>query len=400
MKKTTILIFMIFLTLFLTLTIVSAQGGGIQLVTNSRGWTTIKNPNTNQSHSVHVKVDQPINQHKDLDGMEVYAYSEGEYTIIATYDPHDDYYPGIVVIPADKNVTAPNGFWRHNYETSDVFISTIETFFTDYDTIIKYMRWNELFQLEYQLPNFNFPIFDVYSDADSIYDMVTSITGREVYFILINPDFSYPNASQQILNLIDKQDYAFMKSHGIQPNSNDFQNMDTKPIQWTYIELEQIGFPFDIVMPKEIYDDNVTKYKKNTPKNNNNNATKKPSISEFYTCLNECALDGSNDINKFPEGTENVHLTWVHGHIPYGAKYERVWTKDGKEWVKYQCNWDKNEAWTQVSLSMWESKGFASGDWKMTIYVDGVKIFSDGFTVKGNHTDWYPAGTFDRCFWE
>jgi len=120
-------------------------------------------------------------------------------------------------------------------------------------------------------------------------------------------------------------------------------------------------------------------------------------ITEIYTCSETCSKDGSNSINVFPEKTKRIFLQWSFYNIPLGAHYDRIWTKDGKEWARYSCNWDGPSSGTDL-ITLTEPAGLASGKWTMTISVEGIVIAEKTIEIKGNWEYWDPAGEFYTCY--
>lgn len=118
-------------------------------------------------------------------------------------------------------------------------------------------------------------------------------------------------------------------------------------------------------------------------------------INNFSACPESCT--GFNATRIFPEATTKLYLQWDYEYIPINASYIRVWTMNGKEWVRYQCAWPGPSSGTD-RLSMREPEGFHSGTWEITITIDGVILLREQIEVEGNWTYWDPAGPQSGCY--
>lgn len=120
-----------------------------------------------------------------------------------------------------------------------------------------------------------------------------------------------------------------------------------------------------------------------------------PRIYNFSACNNSC--NGNNSITTFPSAITKIYLEWDYENIPYGAKYIRKWTMNGKEWIKYDCTWTGNENGRE-SVKLTEPKGLHSGTWELTVIVDGNVLLNEKITVSGDWDYWDPAGTLNSCY--
>ena len=126
--------------------------------------------------------------------------------------------------------------------------------------------------------------------------------------------------------------------------------------------------------------------------------TPKPSSPEMYNfsaCLQPC--NGANARRDFPGGTTRIYVEWDYRNIPYGADYQRVWTMDGKEWIRYSCTWTGNSD-GHDAVELREPYGLHSGTWEMRIYINGKMLIKEQIYLSGNHTYWDPAGTLNKCY--
>ena len=122
-----------------------------------------------------------------------------------------------------------------------------------------------------------------------------------------------------------------------------------------------------------------------------------PRVTQIYFCPTECLADGSNAARSFPAGTTQVYIRWTYENFPAGADYVRFWRNRGEEWVRYQCIWP-GPASGQDLVPITEPDGLRSGQWEVTIQVNGAVVLQDGFTVEGDWSYWSPAGVFNTCY--
>jgi hypothetical protein len=122
-----------------------------------------------------------------------------------------------------------------------------------------------------------------------------------------------------------------------------------------------------------------------------------PRVFDFAACAAPC--DGTNNEEVFPDGTKVIYSRWNYASIPAGADYVRTWTVNDLEWVRYDCVWQGPPAGMD-EVELREPMGFHSGEWEISISIDGVVVFQRGLTIEGNNTYWDPAGAFDTCYGE
>jgi hypothetical protein len=121
-----------------------------------------------------------------------------------------------------------------------------------------------------------------------------------------------------------------------------------------------------------------------------------PRIPNIYTCLSHCRTDGSNSVEVFPEKTSQIYLRWQYDNIAAGVEYVRVWSMDGREWVRYECTWPGPEEGVYESPLL-DSSGLRSGVWTMRIEVDGATIAQAELTVAGDYRLWKPMVLRTNC---
>jgi hypothetical protein len=122
-----------------------------------------------------------------------------------------------------------------------------------------------------------------------------------------------------------------------------------------------------------------------------------PSTKNFYTCVGPCALDGSNNQESFAQRSEIIYFQFEYENFPVGASYTRWWTRNGVEWVRYQCAWPGPESGVE-QITLTEPYGLASGTWQVTITIDGVIVLQETLVVQGTWSYWSPAGFFSACY--
>lgn len=122
-----------------------------------------------------------------------------------------------------------------------------------------------------------------------------------------------------------------------------------------------------------------------------------PQMDRFLACPSECNSDGANAITSFPEGVTELWVSWRYSNVPFGASYVRKWTNAGREWVRYQCKWPGTENGVE-NIRLWDVGGLHSGEWIVTVLIDGVIVLQESVFIEGNHTYWEPAGTIYSCY--
>ena len=121
-----------------------------------------------------------------------------------------------------------------------------------------------------------------------------------------------------------------------------------------------------------------------------------PSVYNFAVCLEPCTANLSNRQSSFPEKIERIYLRFNYDWISAGSEFARVVKHNGQEWVRYQCTWSGTENGV-YETSLREPAGFRSGEWTIEVYVDGLLISQNTFSIEGNYDYWDPAGTIDKC---
>lgn len=120
-----------------------------------------------------------------------------------------------------------------------------------------------------------------------------------------------------------------------------------------------------------------------------------PYMGNFSACIEPC--NESNSISNFPEAITKVYIEWDYENIPYGARYTRKWTMDGKEWIRYECLWSGSEN-GRDSVKLTEPRGLHSGTWELTISVNDEILLREQINVSGNWGYWDPAGSLSSCY--
>lgn len=120
-----------------------------------------------------------------------------------------------------------------------------------------------------------------------------------------------------------------------------------------------------------------------------------PRMDNFSACEQPC--NGSNSTRNFPEASTKVYVEWDYDNIPYGARYIRTWTLNGKEWIKYDCIWTGAES-GRDTVKLTEPQGLHSGEWELKIEVNGIILLTEQINLGGNWSYWDPAGTINNCY--
>ena len=123
-----------------------------------------------------------------------------------------------------------------------------------------------------------------------------------------------------------------------------------------------------------------------------------PYFSDAYFCLTPCLPDGSNSTDAFPAGITEIFTRWRYEDIPPNARYERIWTSNGQEYVRYDCIWPGPGSGVDDEVVLTHSRGLRAGTWELTIRVEGQTVLQEQITLTGNHDYWRPVGTFNRCY--
>jgi hypothetical protein len=119
-----------------------------------------------------------------------------------------------------------------------------------------------------------------------------------------------------------------------------------------------------------------------------------PDFYDFSACEQPC--DGSNAKTVF-EDVDKIYTQWKYRNIPVDAVYVRVWTMNGKEWVRYSCRWPGPTQGSEL-INLTEPKGLSSGIWEMTISINGTVLMREKIQILGEEYDWEPIGEVNRCY--
>lgn len=123
---------------------------------------------------------------------------------------------------------------------------------------------------------------------------------------------------------------------------------------------------------------------------------KQPRIYNFLACYEPCLENGANSARIFSGGTQKIYLQWNYEAIPMGARYSRIWTVNGEEWVHYDCTWPGPEAGL-AEIELREPGGLYSGAWEVTVSVNDVILLQQQLFVDGDWSFWDPVGTSQTC---
>jgi hypothetical protein len=125
-----------------------------------------------------------------------------------------------------------------------------------------------------------------------------------------------------------------------------------------------------------------------------------PRIYDFATCPDPC--NGSNALTIFPPKTTVIYLTWKYENIPLNASYVRDYAQEKEggggwlSWVTYDCAWTKPPSGS-YDVSLYDGTGLASGNWRITISVNGVVLLQKTIFFQGHWKNWDPQGVFRSC---
>lgn len=125
-----------------------------------------------------------------------------------------------------------------------------------------------------------------------------------------------------------------------------------------------------------------------------------PRIYDFATCLDPC--NGLNALTTFPPKTTVIYLTWKYENIPLNALYVRDYAQEKEggggwlSWVTYDCTWTKPPSGS-YDVSLYDGTGLASGNWRITISVNGVVLLQKTIFLQGHRKNWNPQGVFQSC---
>jgi hypothetical protein len=117
----------------------------------------------------------------------------------------------------------------------------------------------------------------------------------------------------------------------------------------------------------------------------------------FLACEDECRQDGSNATRTFPAKIRKIYLRWDYENIPVGSDYMRIWEMpDMGEWARYECAWPGPENGL-FEITLTDPQGLRSGEWIVTVLVDGRVLLQESLWIEGNYEHWNPAGYFTAC---
>jgi serine/threonine-protein kinase len=122
-----------------------------------------------------------------------------------------------------------------------------------------------------------------------------------------------------------------------------------------------------------------------------------PQIADAFFCLDPCRGDGGNSTRSFPSGITRIYTRWTYANIPVGAHYERIWTSNDEEYVRYDCTWPGPQNGVDA-LQLFHTSGLRNGAWQLTIRVDGDILLQERIMLTGAHDVWLPVGTFNTCY--
>jgi hypothetical protein len=124
--------------------------------------------------------------------------------------------------------------------------------------------------------------------------------------------------------------------------------------------------------------------------------TSPPKIYNFSSCTKPC--NGTNATYTFPERTKTIYFQWYYENIPINSKYVRIWSMNGSEWVRYECNWPGPPSGLDDKVKLSNPSGLQSGTWELTILIDEQVVLHEKIVVEGTWNDWYPQGVIPNCY--
>lgn len=170
----------------------------------------------------------------------------------------------------------------------------------------------------------------------------------------------------------------------ITQNSSHSRASDENEKESTQIEASNTSYPTYTPYPTN------TLYPTNT-------SPPMPKTENFIACSSPCNDSGANIVSTFPERTTRLYVQWTYSNFPIGADYIRKWTMNGREWVRYECYWPGPESGIE-DIKLWDVDGLHSGEWQVTIIIDGVVVMQESIFIQGDWDYWSPAGTFNSCY--
>jgi hypothetical protein len=120
----------------------------------------------------------------------------------------------------------------------------------------------------------------------------------------------------------------------------------------------------------------------------------RPRIYGFQSCPIAC--DGHNSTTSFSAGSTKIFFQFNYENFEPGIPYMRTWSMNGREWIRYTCNWDGPSSGTEP-LKLTEPGGLADGTWVLRVTVNNETLLQEEIVLVGNHNYWAPAGTINAC---
>lgn len=89
---------------------------------------------------------------------------------------------------------------------------------------------------------------------------------------------------------------------------------------------------------------------------------------------------------SFPAGTEQVYAVWNYGNLGVTDVVKREWTLNGELWQTREDTWDYFHygpagVVTDVSIYNFEGGGLASGNYTITVYLNGTEEVAGAFVI-------------------
>ncbi len=119
-----------------------------------------------------------------------------------------------------------------------------------------------------------------------------------------------------------------------------------------------------------------------------------PMAYNFQACPAGC--NGQNSTNNFAEAITKIYVQFNYENFEASAPYTRIWKMNGREWIRYTCNWDGPSSGVET-LKLTEPKGLASGTWEITVLIDNVPVLTEEIVVVGDWDYWSPGGIINAC---
>jgi hypothetical protein len=119
-----------------------------------------------------------------------------------------------------------------------------------------------------------------------------------------------------------------------------------------------------------------------------------PKAYDFQACPAGC--NGQNYTNNFAEAITKIYVQFNYENFESSAPYTRIWKMNGREWIRYSCNWDGPSSGVET-LKLTEPKGLASGTWELTVLIDNVPVLTEEIVVVGDWDYWSPGGIINAC---